>query len=127
MPGVTSWLTRSVTSSIPTKTFSSRSGALASSSVAPGEEAVAVVVFVRRAQLGQRVGADVVVGHDQPVGRDERPGAAVVEPDGRGPEMLGPAGGRHEAVPRLELRERQVVEDPHPFVGMTENDMASPS
>ena len=35
-----------------------------------------------------------------------------------GPQMLGPARRRLEAVPGLELRQRQVVEDPHPLIGM---------
>ena len=82
-----------------------------------GEEAVAVVVLVLGAELGQRVGPDVVVGHDQAVGRDERPRPAVVEPDRRRPKMLGPARRRLEAVPGLERAQRQVVEDPHPLVG----------
>ena len=81
-----------------------------------------VVVLLRRAELGQGVGADVVVGHDQAVGRDERPRAAVVEPDRRGPQMLGPAGRRLEAVPRLELGQRQVVEHPHALVAVGHRD-----
>ena len=67
-----------------------------------GEEAVAVVVLFLGAELCQRIGADVMVGHDQPVGRDERPRAAVVESHRRRAEVLGPAGRRLEAVPGLE-------------------------
>ena len=72
MPAFTAALTLSVTSSMPTRTFSSRSGAWSLLVVRLGEEAVVVVVVLGGAELGQGVGADVVVGHDQAVGRDER-------------------------------------------------------
>ena len=72
-----------------------------------------------RADLLQRVGADVVVGHHQAVGRDERARAAAVEADGRRLlQVLEPLGGRLEAVLLLELLQRQVVEEPHALVGV---------
>ena len=82
-----------------------------------GEEAVAVVVLVLRAELRQCVGADVVVGHDQPVNRDERPRPAIVEPHRRRPQMIGPSRRRLETIPGLERAQREVVKHPHPFVG----------
>ena len=75
-----------------------------------------VVVLVGGAQLRQRVGADVVVGHDQAVGRHERARAAVVESDGRGPQVVRPTGRGREPVARLERFQWKVVEDPHPLV-----------
>ena len=80
-------------------------------------EADLVVILLLGADLLERVGADVVVGHDQAVARHERPRAAVVEPDGRRPHVLGPARRRREVVALLEGLERQLVERPHPFVG----------
>ena len=81
-----------------------------------GEEAVAVIVLVLVAELGQGIGPNVVVGHDQPVRRHERPRPAIVEPHRRRPQMLGPSRRRLEAVPGLERPQRQVVEDPHSLV-----------
>ncbi len=85
--------------------------------VGPGQEAVLVVVLLRRADLLERVGADVMVGHHQAVGRDERARPAAVEPDGRRPQVLDPSGRRLEAVHLLQMPQRQVVEDPHPLIG----------
>ena len=121
MPGRDAALTRAVTSSMPTRTFSSRSGALASSSRVFAKKPSLVVVLVRRAELRQRVGADVVVGHDQPVGRDERARAAVVEPDGRRPQVLGPARRRLEpvralSVPRGRLLKTHIPSSPRAAV-----------
>ena len=53
----------------------------------------------------------------RPSGETNEPGAAVVEPDRREPEVVDPPRGRLEAVLLLELLERQVVEDPHALVG----------
>ncbi len=61
-------------------TFSSRSRHLISSLARPGVEAGGHVVLLLGAELLEGVGADVVVGHHQPVGRDERARAAAVEP-----------------------------------------------
>ena len=47
--------------------------------------------------------ADVVVGHDQAVGGDERAGAAAVEADGRFLQVLEPFLRRLEAVLFLEV------------------------
>ena len=85
--------------------------------VGPGEEAVLVIVFLGGADLLKHISADVVVGHHQAVGRDERPRAAAVEPDGRRLQVLDPPGRRLEAIRLLQVLERQVVEDPHPLVG----------
>ena len=85
--------------------------------IGPGEKAVAVVVLVLGAELGQGVSPNMVVGHDQPVRRDERSRTAVIESHRRRPQMLGPSRRRLEAVPGLERPQRQVIEDPHSFVG----------
>ena len=47
--------------------------------ISASEEPVAVVVLRVGRQLGERVGAHVVVGHDKAVSRDEGAGAAVIE------------------------------------------------
>ena len=83
-----------------------------------GVEAVAHVVMVLVAELLQAVGAHVMVGHHQAVGRDKRPGAAAVEADGRLLHVLKPLVAGLEVVLFLEVFAGRVVEEPHAFVGM---------
>jgi len=82
-----------------------------------GKEADLVIVFLLGGELLKRVCPDVVVGHDQAVGRDERPGAAVVEPHRRAAQLLDPGLGRLKAIFILKLLQRQVVKNPHAFIG----------
>ena len=81
-----------------------------------GEEAFLVVVLRGGGDLLERVGGDVVIGHHQPVGRDEGSRAPAVEPDGRRADPGDPTLVGLESVPLLELSEGQVVERPHPLV-----------
>ncbi len=83
-----------------------------------GVEAGLVVVMFWRADFLKRVGPDVVVGHDQAVGGDERAGASAVEPNGGELQVLDPGVGGLEAVLLLEPFGGEVVEDPHPLVGL---------
>ena len=77
-------------------------GALQFLVAGPGVEAVGHVVLLLRAELLQGVDADVMVGHHQPVGGDERARAAAVEADG-GPLQVGvPLLRRREVVVLLE-------------------------
>ena len=84
--------------------------------VVAGVEAVADVVVLLVADLLQRVGADVMVGHHQAVRRDERAGAAGVEAHRRLLHVVEPFGGRLEVVLLLEIFRRRVVEQPHALV-----------
>ena len=54
----------------------------------------------------------------QTVARDERGVAAIVETDGRQPQVIEPRGGRIEPVPVAPLRSRRVVKGPHPFAAL---------
>ncbi len=63
------------------------------------------------------VGADVVVGDDQAVGRDEGTGAAGVEAHGGVHQVVQPIIRRVELVSLFEEAARGVVEEPHAFVG----------
>jgi hypothetical protein len=82
-----------------------------------GVEAGLEQVALGAAQLLEDVGADVVVGHHQPVARNERARAAGGETHGRLLHVLEPLGARLESVARLELLEWRVVEQPHTLVG----------
>ena len=64
-----------------------------------GVEAVLAQIAAGRAQVGQRAAADVVVGEDQAVARDERAGGAA-EVDGGLLQVLQPAGRGVEVVVR---------------------------
>ena len=116
MSGLTAALTRSVTSSMLISTFSSRSTHLSSSLGVVAWKPSFTIVVLGAGQLLQGVGADVVVGHHQPVGRDERAGAAAVEAHGRLLHVLEPGFGRIEVVFFLEQLARRMVEQPHAFV-----------
>ncbi len=84
------------------------------------QEPVPIKILLVGADLLEGVGADVVVGHHQAVGRDERPRSARVEPDRRESQVVEPGFGGLEVVFLLERLEREVVEDPHSFVGLHE-------
>ncbi len=55
-------------------------------------------IFVQIAELLQRVEADVVIGQDEPIGRDERSRAAAIEADGRFLNLLKPILCRLEVI-----------------------------
>ena len=85
--------TRAVTSSMETRTFTSRSGDFISSrGSARVEPDLDVVVFGRRILL-QLPPRDVMVGQQQPGGADERSRSAVVQPDARKPDVIEPLLG----------------------------------
>src|SRR5262249_39832504 len=69
------------------------------------------------AELLDGVGADVVVGHDQAVGRDERGRAADVEADRGLLDVLQPLVRGLEVVVLFEVLTRRLVEQPHALVG----------
>ena len=75
-----------------------------------GMEAVAVIIVVLVAELLQTVGADVVIGHDQAVRRDERAGAAAVEAHRGFLHMFEPGIGGVETELFLEQLAGRVVE-----------------
>ena len=81
-----------------------------------GIEAVPVVVVVFVPKSGQNVGSHVLVGHDQPIGRNERSRAPLVEADTRLLEMLEPIGGRLEVIPGVELPQGGPVKEPQSLV-----------
>ena len=82
-----------------------------------GVEAGLDQIALRGAQLLQRIGPDVMVGHHQAAGRDKRTGAPAVEAHGRLLQMFEPGIGRIEAVLLLKLLARRLIEQPHPLVG----------
>src|SRR5262249_36256304 len=82
-----------------------------------GVEAVAEEVMLLGRKLLQVVGTDVVVGHDEAVCRDERPGTARVEANAGFLDMLEPLRRGLEPVLLLDGGEGRGVEEPHALVG----------
>ena len=85
--------------------------------LAAREESLPHVVLLRGRDLLELAERDVMVGHHQAVGRDERPRAAA-EVDRGLLDALDPRRRDGEAVGLLEALGRQVVERPHAFVGV---------
>ncbi len=81
-----------------------------------GLKALLQVIVLGAGKLLQRVGAHVVVGHHQPLGRDERPGAAAVEADRSLLQVVEPGVGRVEVIGLTEQVARRLIEQPHAFV-----------
>jgi hypothetical protein len=57
-----------------------------------------------------------MVRHDQPVGRNERPRAAVIEPHCGRAKLLHPTGTGLESILGFERVEREVIENPHTLI-----------
>ena len=83
-----------------------------------GEEAVSVEIFFREArEVLDALASAVVVRHHEAVRRHDRGRAAAGNPHRRESQMIEPVLRRLEAVLRLHLGRRKVVERPHAFVG----------
>ena len=83
-----------------------------------GNEADLVIVFLFGRELLECIGTDVMVGHDQSIGGNERAGSSIIKADSRTSQLIDPSLGWFEPVFLFKLLEWKVVKDPHAFIGL---------
>ena len=76
-------------------------------------------IAVGRAQFLQRIGADVMVGDHQSIGRNKRPAAAAVKPHRRLLHVVQPRVAGLEVVFFLEQLLGRIGKQPHPLVAVS--------
>jgi hypothetical protein len=117
MSGFTAAVTRPVTSSMLIRTLSSKSTHFISWPRDWAWKPFGEHVVLGRAQLLQRIGAHVVIGDDQSLGRHKCAAAAAIEPY-RGPLQIGEPGfAGLEIIVLLKRLPGRVGEEPHSLVG----------